>query len=92
VFQHITSKDGLASDKANCIFQDSKGFYWVGTDNGLQRFDGKNFTNVSPGTGYKNGNLSSVAVIRPILEDKQGNIWENSAGFISILPSAHRQI
>src|SRR6266705_5357095 len=83
VFQHITSKDGLASDKANCIFQDSKGFYWVGTDNGLQRFDGKNFSNIPSGKDYKNGN-SSMAISDPVLEDKEGNIWGCSTGFISV--------
>ena len=83
MFQHITSKDGLAADKANCIFQDSKGYYWVGTDNGLQKFDGKNFSNILSGNGDKNG-TSSIVTNAPILEDKEGNIWAHSGGSISV--------
>ncbi|HYK47558.1 MAG TPA: two-component regulator propeller domain-containing protein [Parafilimonas sp.] len=84
MFQHITSKDGLASDKANCILQDSKGFYWVGTDNGLQRFDGKNFIIIPSANGYKNEGVSSVAIFDPLLEDKEGNIWGCGDGLISV--------
>ena len=70
VFQHITSKDGLAADKANCIFQDSRGFYWIGTDNGLQRFDGKNFSDVL-GDRQKKNNYAPTALSSPLLEDKE---------------------
>ena len=45
-FIHISRKDGLASNDVYDIFQDEKGFYWVGTDNGLQRFDSKRW--ISP--------------------------------------------
>jgi hypothetical protein len=83
VFQHITSKDGLAADKATCIFQDSKGFYWVGTDNGLQRFDGKNFSNILSRKVGKDS-ISSVAISTPLLEDKEGNIWGHSGGSICV--------
>ncbi len=85
MFQHITSKDGLASNKANCIFQDSKGYYWVGTDNGLQRFDGKNFSDILSGNGKINTGISSMPPINdPLLEDKEGNIWGHSGGSISV--------
>ncbi len=40
-FIHISRKDGLASEDVYDIVQDEKGFYWVATDNGLQRYDGK---------------------------------------------------
>src|SRR5436190_9138887 len=44
-FTHITTGDGtgLASNVVNSIYQDQKGFIWVGTANGLQRFDGSKF-------------------------------------------------
>jgi signal transduction histidine kinase len=59
VFQHITSKDGLAIGKASCIFQDSKGYYWVGTDIRLQGVD-KHW--IAAGTQYfaRCTNLSPV--------------------------------
>lgn len=45
-FIHISRKDGLASNDVYDIAQDQNGFYWIATDNGLQRFDGKRW--ISP--------------------------------------------
>jgi len=84
VFQHFNSKDGLESDKANCILQDSKGYYWIGSDNGLQRFDGKYFTSILPEKSTKSHLLTPIIITDPILEDKDGNIWGQSKGFIVI--------
>jgi len=54
----------------HCIFQDSKGYIWVGSRNGLDRFDGYKFTNyrIDP------SGLSPNAVSR-IMEDDQGMLW-----------------
>ncbi len=83
-FQHITAKDGLASDKANSILEDSKGYYWVGTENGLQRFDGKYFISIPSDVRDKFNGLAPESVAGPMLEDKAGNIWSLSAHRISI--------
>lgn len=40
-FANISRNDGLASDDVYGICQDKNGFYWIATDNGLQRFDGQ---------------------------------------------------
>ncbi len=40
VFRHITSDEGLSTNLVNCIYQDSKGFMWFGTQEGLNRYDG----------------------------------------------------
>ena len=44
-FTHFSTADGsgLASNMVNSLYQDQKGFIWVGTANGLQRFDGSKF-------------------------------------------------
>ena len=39
-FNHLTINDGLPSNAATCIAQDDNGFIWIGTENGLCRFDG----------------------------------------------------
>jgi ligand-binding sensor domain-containing protein/serine phosphatase RsbU (regulator of sigma subunit) len=43
VFQHLTEKDGLSQGGVNCILRDSQGFMWLGTQDGLNRFDGYQF-------------------------------------------------
>ena len=42
-FDHIGSEDGLSQNTAFSILFDSKGFMWVGTYNGLNRYDGYEF-------------------------------------------------
>ena len=42
-FEKITVQDGLSHNKVNCIIQDRRGFIWIGTDDGLNRYDGKRF-------------------------------------------------
>ncbi len=74
VFHHLTSKDGLGSEYVQSIFQDSKGFYWVSTTSGLQKFDGYTFSKpLTPG----NDLLPSANVT----ETTDGALWisdENS--------------
>ena len=43
--RHFTTRDGLASNVANTLVQDSKGYLWIGTSCGLTRFDGYRFVN-----------------------------------------------
>lgn len=42
-FDHLSSADGLSDNNVEAIFQDSKGFLWFGTRNGLNKYDGKHF-------------------------------------------------
>ena len=48
-FSHLTAEDGLSLSGVTQIFQDSKGFLWFGTYNGLNRYDGYNFKIFLPG-------------------------------------------
>ena len=40
---HMTTGDGVANNSIRYIYQDSKGFIWMGTLNGLSRYDGNSF-------------------------------------------------
>src|SRR3954470_3733215 len=71
IFNHLTTKDGLASNFINCMYQDKKGYLWVGTESGLQRYDGYSFF-------YPYYNSPSQIPEKPvhqILEDKDGRMW-----------------
>jgi ligand-binding sensor domain-containing protein len=70
-FNRMTVEDGLASNNVYSIWQDKKGYLWVGTSNGLQRFDGKYFLSF---TIEKPKKLPAQPV-RQILEDKNGRMW-----------------
>lgn len=43
-FLHYTTEEGLSHNSANCFIQDKNGFLWIGSNAGLQKFDGYNFT------------------------------------------------
>ncbi len=43
LFKHLTTANGLLSNQVGPIQQDNKGFFWIGTQTGLQRYDGKRF-------------------------------------------------
>ncbi|WP_162946507.1 sensor histidine kinase [Chitinophaga barathri] len=43
LYSRLTVEDGLRSNYVNTVYQDRKGFMWVGTDGGLQRYDGRQF-------------------------------------------------
>lgn len=67
--QHFTTQDGLPSNSVYTIIQDRNNFIWVGTDAGVARYDGNEFTGFS-----KKDGLNSNEIVR-IKEDSQGRIW-----------------
>jgi ligand-binding sensor domain-containing protein len=43
IFNRFSRNEGLYTNSVNCVWQDKKGFMWIGTQNGIQRFDGRKF-------------------------------------------------
>ena len=73
----ITTSNGLANNTIRYIFQDSKGFIWISTVNGLSRYDGHSFINFRPEKGSE---LSiNYHHVHQIEEDKNGFLWIGSA-------------
>ncbi|HEX2627670.1 MAG TPA: two-component regulator propeller domain-containing protein, partial [Chitinophagaceae bacterium] len=67
----ITVENGLSDKRVTCFYKDSKGFMWIGTRNGLNRYDGHSFRVFRP----TDGNSISNEVINDIAEDRNGRIW-----------------
>ncbi|MFC2093452.1 two-component regulator propeller domain-containing protein [Bacteroidota bacterium] len=66
-------EQGLAGNEIFCIFQDSQGFIWFGTSNGLKRYDGYKFK-VFRNNSNDSTSLSRNCIIS-IYEDRSGHIW-----------------
>jgi ligand-binding sensor domain-containing protein len=65
---NINQNDGLPSNTIYSVFQDTDGFIWIGTENGLARYNGSDFRM------YENSTVRSKAVTG-IFQDSEGRIW-----------------
>ncbi len=83
-FTNFTQKDGLDNNIVYSILGDSAGNIWVGTQTGLNRYNGKNFTNIpitlttapSPFLDHINSNNPPLQNgVWAIMRDKKGMIW-----------------
>ena len=72
-FQHFTSEEGLVQNSINAIIQDKKGFIWLGTQQGLNKFNGYTFDIY--GVNPDNANNVNSDFILCLYEDKKGIIW-----------------
>ncbi len=77
-FTHLSTNSGLSQSNVTCILQDKMGFLWFGTQNGLNRYDGYQFT------VYRNDPKDSASIsnnyIRSIVEDSRGDLWIGTWG------------
>ena len=73
IFERINTSNGLTNNNVRRVFQDSKGYLWVGTADGLNKYDGYNFMNFR----YDPQDTTSISNngIFSIYEDKHGDLW-----------------
>jgi ligand-binding sensor domain-containing protein/signal transduction histidine kinase len=77
-FTNYSINEGLSQSVVNCVFQDSKGYIWIGTQNGLNRFNGETFDVYS----YNPADSNSISNnwIYTISEDIGGSLWIGTKG------------
>ena len=72
-FERISVEQGLSNNQIRCVLQDKYGFIWIGTHDGLNRYDGYKFTI------YRNNPADSMSLtsnwITGLYEDRSGDLW-----------------
>jgi signal transduction histidine kinase/ligand-binding sensor domain-containing protein len=72
-FDHLTVDDGLSSNRIRCLYKDSKGYLWMGTDVGLDKYDSyqvKKYRN-----GERQPSTISNDILTGIYEDRNNSLW-----------------
>ncbi len=76
-FDHLTIREGLSHNTVHSLLQDQYGYVWIGTQNGLNKYDGYNFE------VYRSGEQSDLnfrgKTITALYEDRAGNLWVGTA-------------
>lgn len=72
IFRHIDQANGLLHNDVWSITQDRKGFIWIGTEKGLQRYDGLRFLNYQDKLNILNKNSFAV---KNLYADNKNQIW-----------------
>ena len=80
----FTVEDGLSSNVVNAILQTRNGFLWIGTDAGLNRFDGRHFTPIY----FRGPKSTPQGIVSTLAEGPDGDLWiGTSAGLFRIARS-----
>src|SRR5438105_624391 len=73
-FKTIGVEEGLSQNSVYSLYQDREGFLWIGTADGLNRYDGKKIKNFKARPNINEPSNSNF-IRGNIVEDKAGNIW-----------------
>lgn len=80
-FNNITIEDGLSQSTVDAMYQDSRGYIWIGTNDGLNRYNGYEFKHYKNDKYDKNSLINNYII--DITEDKNGDMWVSTFGGIS---------
>jgi signal transduction histidine kinase/ligand-binding sensor domain-containing protein/CheY-like chemotaxis protein/HPt (histidine-containing phosphotransfer) domain-containing protein len=72
-FEHLTTREGLSQSTVNSILQDSQGYLWLATENGLDRYDGNSIREYRRERGNEQALASDY--VWSIAEDARGDLW-----------------
>ncbi len=80
-FQRLTAEDGLVQNNVKALLQDRTGFVWIGTQEGLSRYDGVRFT------AFRHASTDTTTLLHDyvyaVREDRAGFIWVVTNGGLS---------
>lgn len=79
---HLGIENGLSNSAVRSFFQDSNGFMWIGTNDGLNRYDGYEFRTFRSSDGDTTSIIQNW--INVIAEDKEQRLWIGTHGGVSI--------
>lgn len=82
-FDKLSMEDGFSSNGANVILQDRKGFIWIGTWNGLNKYNGYKCKVYNP--KYHDAATISNREVTELIEDYKGNIWIGTSSGLNCL-------
>ena len=72
-FRRLDTRDGLSNSQVNCVYHDSRGYLWIGTSYGLNRYDGYRFkvfySNKRDTTSMRDN------ITEQIMESSDGKLW-----------------
>jgi len=89
-FRHFTPAQGLAHDIVLCILQDSQGYLWIGTQRGLNRFDGYSFKLYRH--SFNDPNSLTNDTVQALYEDSRGWLWVGTASGLDHLDPERQQV
>ena len=72
-FEHLTAHDGLSQGTVMSLLQDSQGYLWIGTESGLDRYDGYSIKEYRRQRGDRHALANDY--IWAIAEDSQHDLW-----------------
>jgi len=81
-FKHYTINEGLSQNTVFCLLEDKEGIIWIGTEDGLNKFDGYDFTVYKH--EFRNSNSISHNQINALYEDEKGRIWIGTSDGLNI--------
>ncbi len=74
-FNHLNNLNGLSNNRVNSIIQDKRGYLWIGTLDGLNRYDGYSFQVYKSRPESKSEDNIKINRIGKLFEDSKGFIW-----------------
>lgn len=89
-YDHLTTKNGLSNNFINCLVEDKQGFIWLGTQDGLCRYDGKNYV-VYRTNEDKKIFLNSIIITSLALQN-DSIIWVGTAAGLHSLNTFQKEI